>query len=336
MIPSITPSAWGVRAATREIAEVCGIPQRALEATRDPGRRLPPRPFLRVEPDRCPYGEIPATITVTVVPPLMFVLHSWERDSQANLTVKLRGYWVGTVPAHRTGYPPIPTATLWFDRENFVAQLQSRDLAGEMQESEVINLIAYADRWEAEHWTPRILGHRWFDDGVPAATADEVIDDILWWVSDNGRAGGVVNLPISEGRFRAALCFINAFGVTAREILANTFPDVIFLARGREVVGPASRKSLDLLRRWLSPAQLGQFDADGAFDVVGCHTGGIYRVSKGRSYNVAAPDGDHLCFVPVGASGVGDFMLAQKIALETDERGALRVANRRPGRNPIY
>ncbi len=34
------------------------------------------------------------------------------------------------------------------------------------------------------------------------------------------------------------------------------------------------------------------------------------------------------CFAPKGHLVAGDVMLAQKIALETDERGALAVANR--------
>ena len=37
---------------------------------------------------------------------------------------------------------------------------------------------------------------------------------------------------------------------------------------------------------------------------------------------------DRYCFVPEGTLPIGDVMLAQKIALETDERAALAVANR--------
>jgi hypothetical protein len=33
------------------------------------------------------------------------------------------------------------------------------------------------------------------------------------------------------------------------------------------------------------------------------------------------------CFAPKGSLAAGDVMLAQKIALETDERGALALAN---------
>ena len=38
-----------------------------------------------------------------------------------------------------------------------------------------------------------------------------------------------------------------------------------------------------------------------------------------------------VCFAPVGALVKGDVMLAQKIALETDEQNALTVANVTPG-----
>jgi len=41
-----------------------------------------------------------------------------------------------------------------------------------------------------------------------------------------------------------------------------------------------------------------------------------------------------LCFVPMGHLVPGDVMLAQKIALETNEVGALAVANRFPVQVP--
>jgi hypothetical protein len=37
-----------------------------------------------------------------------------------------------------------------------------------------------------------------------------------------------------------------------------------------------------------------------------------------------------LCFVPMGAFVAGDVMLAQKIALETNERAVLAIANKFP------
>jgi len=98
--------------------------------------------------------------------------------------------------------------------------------------------------------------------------------------------------------------------------------------------GPASepeRRSLELMRRWLSPEQLEQFDTRGYFDVVGSHTGRRYRIRIGTSTNIYELDGlersvARWCFVPRETLPVGDVMLAQKIALETDERSAMAVA----------
>jgi hypothetical protein len=106
-------------------------------------------------------------------------------------------------------------------------------------------------------------------------------------------------------------------------------------------------RALRLLRSWLSPEQRADFERKGSFDVVGCDTGKRYRIRRGTSGNVNEIDeygrlGIGWCFVPVGGLVQGDVMLAQKIALETDEKHALSIANsfpgpirwRRPGRRP--
>ena len=90
-------------------------------------------------------------------------------------------------------------------------------------------------------------------------------------------------------------------------------------------------RSLELLRRWLSPAQRTQFAESGYFDVVGGATGKQYRIYPGAGMNVCEVDEKGrptlgLCFLPVGELPIGDVMLAQKIALESFERGALAVA----------
>jgi hypothetical protein len=102
----------------------------------------------------------------------------------------------------------------------------------------------------------------------------------------------------------------------------------------------AADKSKELLRSWLSPEQLEQFDRDGEFTVVGSSTGKKYLITSGaQPYNVIDLDkwpqiakiklSQRYCFVPSnGAKAPGDVMLAQKIALETDETAALAVANR--------
>jgi hypothetical protein len=89
------------------------------------------------------------------------------------------------------------------------------------------------------------------------------------------------------------------------------------------------------LREWLSPEQFAQYDARSYFEVTGCHSGTRYRICHGTSMNIHELDGagrPHVgwCFAPKGHLVAGDVMLAQKIALETDERGALTVANRFP------
>jgi hypothetical protein len=86
-----------------------------------------------------------------------------------------------------------------------------------------------------------------------------------------------------------------------------------------------------LLREWLSPEQLAQYDAYNYFEVTGCHSGKRYRIRHGMGTNIYELDDAGLpkvgwCFVPEDRLVAGDVMLAQKIALETDERGALAVA----------
>ena len=110
----------------------------------------------------------------------------------------------------------------------------------------------------------------------------------------------------------------------------------LHLARGfREWYLRASireQRGLKLLREWLSQKQLAQYDAHRYFEVIGCHTGKRYRICHGNGANILELGDDALprtgwCFVPSEHLVAGDVMLAQKIALETDERGALAVAN---------
>jgi hypothetical protein len=88
-----------------------------------------------------------------------------------------------------------------------------------------------------------------------------------------------------------------------------------------------------LLREWLSPEQLAQYDARNYFEVTGCHTGKRYRIRHAMGTNVFELDDAGRprlgwCFVPKDHLVAGDVMLAQKIALETDEWGALAVAKK--------
>ena len=89
-----------------------------------------------------------------------------------------------------------------------------------------------------------------------------------------------------------------------------------------------------LLRDWLSPDQREQLDNSGYFEVFGCASGRRYRIYHVKvAPNVYEIDGagrikEGLCFLPVGPLATGDVILAQKIALETDEHRAIAVANR--------
>ena len=87
----------------------------------------------------------------------------------------------------------------------------------------------------------------------------------------------------------------------------------------------------ELLTTWLPPEQMEQYDSHNYFEVTGCHTGNRYRIRHGIAANVYELDDvgrprAGWCFVPNGHLVAGDVMLAQKIALETDERSALTVA----------
>jgi hypothetical protein len=67
--------------------------------------------------------------------------------------------------------------------------------------------------------------------------------------------------------------------------------------------------------------------------VRGCHTGKRYRIRRARNMNIEelGKSGTQVavwCFGPAGHLPLGDVMLTQKLALETNEQAALRVANR--------
>ena len=92
-------------------------------------------------------------------------------------------------------------------------------------------------------------------------------------------------------------------------------------------------RALTLLKEWLTPEQRACYERLGYFDVVGSDTGTRYRIHHGTQTNIEelSHTGQRVCkwcFVPEGDLVAGDVMLAQKIALETNERGALSVAHR--------
>jgi hypothetical protein len=95
----------------------------------------------------------------------------------------------------------------------------------------------------------------------------------------------------------------------------------------------AEEKGLALLKQWLSPAQLTQYEKYHYFEITGGDSGKHYRIRPTRQMNVDELDQHGVrtisyCFGPEGELPLGDMMLAQKIALENDEEAALALANR--------
>jgi hypothetical protein len=77
------------------------------------------------------------------------------------------------------------------------------------------------------------------------------------------------------------------------------------------------------------------FEAKGYLDVFGCHSGKRYRIYYDTVANIRELNDDGepragLCFASTGTLPTGDVVLAQKLALETDELAAIAVVNRFP------
>jgi hypothetical protein len=102
------------------------------------------------------------------------------------------------------------------------------------------------------------------------------------------------------------------------------------------IQGSGHSRALRLLKQWLSPEQLACYERFAYFDVIGSHSGSVFRIRHGTQANIeelnnAGEAVCRWCFVPVGYLAAGDVMLAQKVALETNEPDALSIANRLMG-----
>jgi hypothetical protein len=116
-------------------------------------------------------------------------------------------------------------------------------------------------------------------------------------------------------------------------VLLQGFALILGRARGLSRRGGAEEKAGALLKEWLSPAQLEEYEKNGHFEVTGGHSRKHYRIRRTRQMNVDELDQYGVrsaawCFGPEGELPIGDVMLAQKIALENDEMAALALANR--------
>jgi hypothetical protein len=124
----------------------------------------------------------------------------------------------------------------------------------------------------------------------------------------------------------------NAIGRVRQFLADSSHRQQLLLAHCRELVRPEREvRGIRLLREWLSAEQLAQFNKHGYFEVTGCQSGKRFRIRYGAATNIYELDQygrakAGWCFVPNEPLVPGDVMLAQKIALETDELGALAVA----------
>ena len=80
---------------------------------------------------------------------------------------------------------------------------------------------------------------------------------------------------------------------------------------GSDLCAEAEKKSLELLKSWLSPSQLKDYKKHSSFFVIGSDTGTQYRLISERSYNIiefadGKPTGQKFCVVPAQSVALGD------------------------------
>ena len=97
----------------------------------------------------------------------------------------------------------------------------------------------------------------------------------------------------------------------------------------REERASAEKRALELLVSALTPEQAACYQERSYFDLKCGET--VYRIRKGSVRNIEVIQKGRtvkvLCAHPNGGLPVHDVVLAQKLALETDEQSFLRVAN---------
>lgn len=150
-----------------------------------------------------------------------------------------------------------------------------------------------------------------------------------------------------------------------REMYRRQYDYDAYASRQRIDYAKAEAKGLALLKRHLTSQQKADYEKHGYFHVKGGDTGKTYRLRHGTHMNIyevqavpkvqstAPKRGWHpfkwdisgpafeqavteydwketvgYCFVPAGGLCAGDVLLIQKVSLETDEKAALKVANK--------
>lgn len=241
----------------------------------------------------------------------------------------------------------VDTARLYSDRD-FIDGLERSDLRGRLQEmwrAMVDNRLqqgtARREREALERLTLRAGSFAIDPPIVYGADLAGGVDTTTIQIATITNAFRIDARELVEARNRTATEVRGLGGMFARpegERFRDMYGGPCQCYDCREARSPARRtaeaRGEKLLREWLSPAQRKQYERDFSFDVIGGSSGQRYRITRAPSYNVLEIRGDQLvvalwCFLPAGALVVGDVMLAQKVALETNERGALQVANRR-------
>lgn len=179
---------------------------------------------------------------------------------------------------------------------------------------------AIGDPWW--QWTATtgnsITWHTWITSG----TATSLTQPLVWrtWIASRDAVERVYFVPETR-RVR-----------TAAEIEAADRAATAWAADRAAAI----ERARTLLLRHLSASQRDQFNRDGYFIVAG--RAARYRVRVGRTANVDVIDRSgrathRLCAHPAELVPDFDTMLAQKLALETDEAAFVRIANRHPAAN---
>jgi hypothetical protein len=141
------------------------------------------------------------------------------------------------------------------------------------------------------------------------------------------------SIVLATASFALTLLFTVLIGLLGSLLMAARSAWERCLGHWERLRSESEARALKLLKGWLSPAQLSAYEDRRYFEVVGCDSGTAYRIHHGTQANIEQLDAHgqpvcRWCFVPQGGLVAGDVMLAQKIALETYESSALRVANR--------
>jgi hypothetical protein len=141
------------------------------------------------------------------------------------------------------------------------------------------------------------------------------------------RTGTGARVLLSDGS-----CEIELDHVCSSSTLSWQASVTDWLSDGQAVDEEAEKRSRDVLLACLSPEQMKQFDRFDRFEVV-AYSGNRYHILPKKDYNVrlldeAGNETAALCAGPDDHPPICDQMLAQKLWLEADEEGFLKVANK--------